>query len=261
MTELPSILNIEAATLSAWPAITTALDGLWLARMARGYTKRSNSVQCLDPADDGDAPARLARMVDLFLLNDLPPIFRVTPLAGPGVVAALDAAGWGAFAETRVLAMTLGPKQTFGPKVAESAAHCRISDATDPIWIEGLAQLLGTSPRQLEILTQIVSLIAWRNAGILLRDANGETVAAAMAVNAGGTGVYHNVVTRADRRGEGFGRAVMAAALDWTRQAGAESAAIQVVDDNVPAIKLYRSLGFSEVYRYHYRMPPETVLD
>jgi GNAT superfamily N-acetyltransferase len=47
----------------------------------------------------------------------------------------------------------------------------------------------------------------------------------------------------------------MRAALDWTRRVGATHAAIQVVSDNVPAINLYTSLGFSEVYRYHYRQP------
>jgi len=83
-----------------------------------------------------------------------------------------------------------------------------------------------------------------------------------MAVNAGGIGIYHNVVNAGrSPRPMGFGRAVMAAALDWTQQVGAESAAIQVVDDNAPAISLYHSLGFSEVYRYHYRTPSESVAD
>ena len=76
-----------------------------------------------------------------------------------------------------------------------------------------------------------------------------------MAVNAAGIGVFHNVVTRAERRGQGFGGAAMRAALNWTREAGAELAVLQVVSDNEPAAGLYHSLGFAEVYRYHYRQP------
>jgi GNAT superfamily N-acetyltransferase len=250
MSNLPSITQIEAATLSAWPAISTVLDGLWLARFARGYTKRSNSVQCLDISDDADAPARLQRLVDLYLLNDLPPIFRVTPLAGPGVLAALDADGWASFGETRVLAMSLDAD-------FDEPANVRVSDATDPNWIEGLAQLIGVGARDLGTLTQLVNLIAHRSAGILIRDDTGETVAAAMAVNASGIGVYHNVVTRADVRGKGFGRAAMQAAINWSRGAGATHAALQVISDNTPAVNLYQSLGFAEAYRYHYRMPAE----
>ena len=94
-----------------------------------------------------------------------------------------------------------------------------------------------------------------RNAGILVRNAAGEPIATALAVNALGIGIYTNVITRQDMRGQGIGRKLMQGALAWTRDVGATHAAIQVVSDNVPAIGLYSSLGFSEAYRYHYRRP------
>jgi ribosomal protein S18 acetylase RimI-like enzyme len=35
---------------------------------------------------------------------------------------------------------------------------------------------------------------------------------------------------------------------------GAKAACVQVLSDNVPALRLYRRLGFGdELYRYHYR--------
>ncbi|HTJ58306.1 MAG TPA: GNAT family N-acetyltransferase [Devosiaceae bacterium] len=248
MSEPLTIQRLEAATLTAWPAITTAMDGTWLARLARGYTKRSNSIQCLDPADDSDAAARLERLADLYPLNSLDPIFRVTPLAGPGVIAALDADGWEPFEESRVLAMPLAGE-------FEEAGPVKVYDNTDQAWIDIFGELSGASRRSLEILAQLVGLIACRHAGVLALDATGEPVAAALAVNASGIGVYLNVVTRTDRRGKGFGRTAMQAALNWTRQVGATHAAIQVLSDNAPAINLYSSLGFEEAYRYHYRQP------
>jgi GNAT superfamily N-acetyltransferase len=247
MSELSSILSLETATISSWPAITTALDGLWLARLARGYTKRSNSVQCLDPDDDGDAAGRLQRMVDLFLRNDRDPLFRVTPLAGPGVLAALDAGGWAPFEESRVLAMPLGEYP--------EPDGVRFYDGADRNWLEAFTGLAGIDRRSAATLALLLDLIAWPQAGVLLRDSGGEPVAAALAVAAGDIGCYHNVVVRTDSRGKGLGRAVMHAALNWTKTAGANRAAIQVVSDNAPALGLYASLGFSEVYRYHYRRP------
>ena len=49
---------------------------------------------------------------------------------------------------------------------------------------------------------------------------------------------------------------LMLSALKWARQRGARDAWLQVEADNAPALALYRSLGFDEVYRYHYRRPP-----
>ncbi|MCX5494296.1 GNAT family N-acetyltransferase [Kaistia dalseonensis] len=245
----PSILQIEAACLSAWPSIKSALDGSWLWRFAKGYSKRANSVQCLDPADDGDAARRLAGMAALSARHAIAPVFRVTPLAGPGVLDALDQAGWTAFEESRVLAMRLDGRSF------DVDADIRFFEPTDPAWLDVQAAMSGYSPATVETLRTLLGLIAPESRGLLAYDAEGNPAAAALAVNAGGIGVYLNVVTRPENRRAGHGRAVMRAALDWTRAAGATSAAIQVISDNAPAVSLYQSLGFDEIYRYHYRRP------
>ena len=243
-----TIAQIEAATFTAWPAMTTAMDGKWLARFARGFTKRSNSIQCLDPTDDADAAARLSRMADLYPLNSLDPLFRVTPLAGPGVIAALDADGWEPFEESRVLTMPLHA----GLAIPENV---EVLDGADERYLDAFIALAGHNRRTRETLALLVNLIACRNAGIVIRDAGGEPAAAALAVNALGIGVYTNVITRADKRRQGLGRRLMQGALAWTREVGATDAVIQVVSENAPAVNLYTSLGFEEAYRYHYRRP------
>jgi N-acetylglutamate synthase len=245
--DIPTIQRLETATIHSWPAISSAMDGMWLARFARGYTRRSNSIQCLDPADDADAPARLARMIDLYLLNSRDPVFRVTPLAGPRVVAALDADGWVPEDDCRVLAM---------PLLGDSPpGEAHLYETTDANFIEAISGLMGIDRRSREIMTVLFGLIAYRNAGLLIRDAAGDPAAGALAVNAAGIGTFHCVIVRKEARGKGLGRAIMAAALGWAREAGATHAALQVVAANTPAVNLYTSLGFSEAYRYHYRRP------
>ncbi len=44
--------------------------------------------------------------------------------------------------------------------------------------------------------------------------------------------------------------------LAWGAKAGCTEAYLQVVATNAPAIALYRALGFTEVYRYHYQVAP-----
>ncbi|HEV7286843.1 MAG TPA: GNAT family N-acetyltransferase, partial [Kaistia sp.] len=83
---MPSILGIESACLSAWPAVGTVHDGAWLWRFAHGYSKRSNSFQSLDPEDDEDAERRIDYLAALSLRHGIAPVFRVTPLAGGRVL-------------------------------------------------------------------------------------------------------------------------------------------------------------------------------
>jgi len=245
---LPEARDIESATLNAWPALQVAHDRLWIWRAARGYSKRANSIHCLDPSDGDDADARLARLAELYRFNELPPVFRVTPLTSPGAVAALDRAGWQSFEPSRVLAMGQ-------PEPREIAHRTRVLDPRDPDWFETQGRLSGYNAHTLSILSSILAAVACESAGLLALDDEGRPVAAALAAVSNGIGVYLNVIVDPAVRGQGFGRSVMLAALDWTRSAGARSSAIQVLGSNDVALGLYASLGFLPAYDYHYRKP------
>jgi GNAT superfamily N-acetyltransferase len=248
---MPSIAEIEAATLSTWPALQTAHDRLWLWRGAGGYSKRANSIHCLDPSDDVDADARLEKMTALSRFNDIPPVFRVTPLCGPGVIAAIDRAGWVEFERSLVLARQM-PDDDW-----KVSAKTRLFDPRDPAWHETQAAMSGYNRHTIDILKSILDVAACDNCGVLAYDEDDQPVAAALATVSNGIGVYLNVVVRESARGKGYGRAVIAAALNWSREAGATTAAIQVLASNTPAVTLYRSFGLEQVYDYHYRKPAE----
>lgn len=246
---IPSIADIEAASLSAWPALQVAHDRLWLWRAAGGYSKRANSIHCLDPSDGDDADARLERMAALSRYNEIPPVFRVTPLTSAGAVAALDRAGWQALEHSLVLATDAMDDDR------EVRARTTLYDPRDPAWFEVQGAMAGYNPHTIGLLKSILDVVSCENCGVLAHDDEGAPVAAALATVANGIGIYLNVVTRADVRGKGYGRSVMNAALNWSRQAGATSAALQVLAGNAVAIGLYQSLGFAQVYEYHYRKP------
>jgi RimJ/RimL family protein N-acetyltransferase len=57
-----------------------------------------------------------------------------------------------------------------------------------------------------------------------------------------------------DVRGRGVGSALLAAAIDWARQAGAHKVALQVWPHNESAIALYQKFGFEQegYLRRHY---------
>lgn len=244
-----SVNQIEGATLTAWPSLLTAYDGLWLWRYARGYTKRANSIQCLDPADGGHAELRLLRLAELSERYGIAPTFRVTPLTAPEIVDVLDGRVWDEFDHSLVMAMEM-PDVDFPVDV-----QSQLFSPADPTWYKAQASMAGNDGETTESLRMIVESVVCEARGVLVYHKAGLPVAAAMAAVSGNIGVYLNVVTHPSARGMGYGRAVMGAALNWARSAGATHAAIQVKADNEPAINLYGSLGFGEVYPYHYRRP------
>nr|WP_029042376.1 GNAT family N-acetyltransferase [Cucumibacter marinus] len=232
-------------------------DRSWVWRWARGYTKRANSINALDPNDDADIDKRLDRLTALSTRHGIAPVFRVTPLASPAVSAVLDARGWVRIETSHVLAMNLVNPEMTGATGAVSE-KVTLHPPADPAWLEAQAALAGYDNQTRDSLGAVLTQIPCAASGLLVwRD--GAPVAAALATVSGGIAIFVNVVVAGPLRGQGLGRQVMVAALDWAKEQGADHAAIQVVAGNEPAIGLYTALGFEPRYDYHYRLPGEGV--
>ncbi|HMP41173.1 MAG TPA: GNAT family N-acetyltransferase, partial [Roseiflexaceae bacterium] len=63
-----------------------------------------------------------------------------------------------------------------------------------------------------------------------------------------------DVVTESPLRARGYGRRLMHGIMAWAARRGASHTYLQVVETNLPARRLYASLGFSEAYPYWYRV-------
>lgn len=246
----PTAAEIERATLLAWPALEQTIDQSWAARFARGYTKRANSIHSLELADDRDADQRIEALAQHYRQRNLRPVFRVTPLAGPGIVSALDSKNWDVFEPSLVLSMPLTKRQRLVP------ATTRYFEASDPEWRQVQGAMAGYTAETSAILGSILDQMTVPARGVVVYDDAYAPTGAALAVVAHGIAVFLNVVVDPAKRGQGFGRAVVHAALNWTTQMGAGHAAIQVLEENSVALSLYRSLGFADAYGYHYRRAP-----
>ena len=244
---VPGVLALETAGLTAWPGIEAERDGSWIRRAANGYTKRSNSVQSLDPDDDKNAEARILAADSWFRARNLPPIFRVTPLAGPAILAALDDLRWVRFDDSHVLAMELGPQE----------AHPRASilPIDDPVFFAVQQKLGGSDDSTMAKLRALVGVLTVPSCGIVLRNAEGDPVSTALMAIADGVVFTGNVKTDPTQRRKGHGRAMMRSGLAWAHSAGATVAALNVQASNPPAIALYQSLGYGYQYDYVYRLP------
>lgn len=85
---------------------------------------------------------------------------------------------------------------------------------------------------------------------------DGGHITGELGIEVAGYGVADfGMMVAADARGAGVGSALLSAAVDWARGAGAHKVALQVWPHNEAAIALYRRFGFEHegVLRRHYR--------
>lgn len=248
---LPEVRRFEAAGFRAWPATSVRYDGTWVIRLTEGHpSKRLNSVSLLDPGDLNDLEARIDRAGHCFAAYGRPLIFRISPLAGPAMPSHLDRLGWRRFGESIVMKLDL--------------ARAELDEVIDQIPMKDVARFIAAAesvrsgePDARPGLAGIVSSMPVE-AGLFVHESEGVPAATAICVHDGDLAGLFEIVARAGWRGRGFGRGIVLAALKWAHLRGASTAWLQVEADNAVAVGLYRSLGFSEVYRYHYRSPPLT---
>lgn len=246
---LPDALTFEKAGLEAWPGIEVEWDGQWVRRAAGGYTKRANSLQCFDPADGGDAEARLAAGVAWFQARNIPPVVRTTPLASASLNAALDAQGWAEIDHSHLYAMELGEH--------EPDPQGRTTDLLDPTFLAAQQALQFYPDARLAQMRAVLAVMAAPACGIVItRD--GAPVASGLMAMAGGIVITGNVITDPTRRRQGLGAAMMRTGLAWAKAQGATIAALNVQADNGAGKALYASLGYRHQYDYTYRVPGQT---
>ena len=91
-------------------------------------------------------------------------------------------------------------------------------------------------------------------AGFATVEHNGETAAIGMAVADGEWVGLFEIGTLPGERRRGLATVVVARLLEWGKEKGARAAYLQVMEANAPARALYTRLGFTEAYRYWYRV-------
>ena len=248
--DLPLVRRFEAAAFRSWPAASVHYDGTWLIRLTEGMgAKRLNSVNPLDPGDSRDMEARIERAARRFDEFGRPLVFRISPLGEGAVSAHLDSHGWGRFSESIVMRARLADlpleremSQIPLKDVARFTKAALAVHGLDDGARAGLAETIGAIEPEV---------------GLFAIEQQNEPVATAICVHDGDLAGLFEIAVSAAAQGRGHGRRIVVSALKWARMRGASLAWLQVEADNARAISLYRSLGFHDAYRYHYRAPPK----
>lgn len=240
--------SLEQRGFNAWPARSTLLVEGWVCRLNGGFTKRANSVNAAVPGAVVEGVRKAAEA--LYRAHGLPCIFRVSPLAAPEADQVLDRAGYTFFDPSWVARVALA--STTMPGAVD------VASTPSEEWLDGFAAANGVRPADRAIHHSMVRSIALTCGFAILRH-RGEAIGFALAVVERGAVGFYDVVVTPDHRGRGHGHVLMQALMAWGEGQGASVGYLQVREQNHGARRLYAGLGFEDLYRYHYRMPPVTA--
>lgn len=238
--DIDLVRAIEERGFNSWPALKSVLVDGWVVRLSDGHTRRANSASPLFPSQLA-SDALIAAIEPLFQVSALRPVFRITPLANPGVERLLLAEGW----RDDDPSLGMFAKEPLGAADPAVTFEREASDA----WIDAAMAAYGFGQKGAASLRRTLPLIAPPAAFATLVE-DGEPLAFGLAVAERGMVGFHDIVVAPKARGRGLGRRLVAALIDWGRRHGAPQAYLLVREGNQPARALYRSLGFTEVYRY-----------
>ena len=241
------ITELEELSINAWAPLQSMIYDGWVIRMANGYTKRANAIHPLYPSDRA-LDEKITFCETLYMRHGLPTTYKLTSASQPPELdAVLAERGYEFEPEVSVQICDLNAFE------GAVAADVKIESAPSAEWLAAFQQMQNLSPAQGETLEKILANILPLKAFASIKK-DGRVIACGLGVIQSGYVGLYDIATEERSRRQGYGRMVVESILAWGKEQGAETAYLQVMINNVPALRLYEKLGFMEKYRYWYRI-------
>ncbi|MGH3292029.1 MAG: GNAT family N-acetyltransferase [Trebonia sp.] len=262
---METIIDLERMAAAHWRGTEEEWLGGWLLRAAEGFTGRANSVL---PLGDPGLPLdeALAAVTRWYRDRGLPPMMALpTPLGSPAQAPSPDLAPSPAQAldhqlsERRWLTRP-GPAYVMladlplgvPPNSRSAGRDVQASPEPDDAWS---ARYHYRGQDYLPPVARKVLTSAHQQSFVSIREGEEVLAIARLSIAEGWAGITA-VEVHPDRRREGLGVAITAAACRAAEERGISRVFLQVEVDNAPARALYKRLGFRDSHRYHYRVAP-----
>ncbi|MDQ0232625.1 GNAT family N-acetyltransferase [Metabacillus malikii] len=248
MTTKQLIQKIEELSMNALPALQTNVYDGWIVRFADGYTKRANSINPIYFSKE-DLNSKIESAEQLYRKRNLKVVYKMTQQVFPeNLDKTLEKHGYFIDGLTSVQMLPLRDSNI------EIGHKAIVYDTLHDNWLMNFYRLNNICEKDQRTLKQMLLNIIPKSCYFLLNDENDETLACGMCVLESEYIGLFDIVTTEKYRNKGFGSKLVQHILQWGKDNGAKYAYLQVMLNNLPALKLYSKLGFEEIYRYWYRI-------
>lgn len=239
--------NLEEYSLNAWPALQSFVYDGWLLRFAAGYTKRSNSINPIYKGESKKVLDKIKYCESIYSSMNLDTIFKISPfVTAKKIDKILDDMQYVMVEPSSVKVLNLSR--------IEEPHHNNVMISTEITdeWAHILSSFNNLSATTIEITKQLLSTSYLKKGFFTLYDGVIPVACGVGVIEQNYVGLF-DIVTGHLYRNKGYGKQLVLNILKWAKLNGATHSYLQVVKGNEPAIKLYRKLGYREVYTYWYR--------
>ena len=234
------VLELDQICNLTWPATEELENSGWLMRATGGVTNRANSilplVTNLETGALTDFAEKLQSAQEFYQKRNLPTIFQVALPTWQILSEKLRSIGAVETLHGNTMVTDLISSKQIVPAGFEIVQSDQFSD-----------EWLGVNPTP-----GIEKILSGCAATYLSGLKNGKAIATCRIALAKGWSSITRVFVHQDFRGQGLGKAIVAAALEASFEQGATKALLQVEANNAIAIGVYESLGFNFHHEYSY---------
>lgn len=247
---------LQAAVAAGWAPVEAAHLGGWRLGASSGFTRRANSVVAL--ADPGIAfDEAVARVEAWYAERALPALIQAVP--GSELDRELAGRGWGAEGEACLMTAPLAEAYRLLGEPGAFPFRVALARTPEASWLERYHKADDHGPALAVLTSGASTWFATLRAEPPSGPADPTPNAIGRCVVDGRFAGFAAIEVAPESRRRGAATAVMAALVRQALTEGAETGWLQVEPDNLPALTLYRRLGFTVDQRYHYRRAPAAV--
>lgn len=237
---------IEELLLNSTPSIKTLIFAGWVLRLNAGYTYRGNCICPLQYDFESEFSKKLKECEKIFQFNAIPPIVKVTEFMPKELRDILVNSGYAKIKTVNTICVRLADIKISSAEKLETIAK------VDEEWLEASTRLTGVMGEKLQAVHRLgIRNIADKSIFVKAKRDNKVIGCAYGTMERGYVGIYDLHVDE-KYQNKGLGTAIFNEIVKWAKSKKADYLYLIVHSKNVKAIKLYKKMGFENIYTYDF---------